>query len=814
MDASTPTAGLSADQGMIARPEGFLVLAPTVTLTIVAEDPLIAQARSGLLQVEFTLDGSSLPAAFSPGDAQASTQALLSAGLHSVGVLARDRTGHAVERSWSVAVGDTLPPVTTLAVGPPKANLGSALWVSAKTEFSLPAVDYAESGYPSGLRETRYRVIDSTQIQSDFQIYSGTFSLGDIDGLKTIEFFSRDNADNVEVARFSEVFLDASAPVLALLSPSTGSQGICSVFQGSIPVLGSILEDHPGTWRLEWAAGRDASSGFALVSSGTGLFSGTLGIWDTAGLYGWHTLRLSASDIVENSAELRSSVYIGSPALLLSLGDKRSLDKPSGVAAGADGRSYVADTNADRIRVFGPEGAVLATFGGRRDRSDVRFNKPKDVTVDAGGNIWIADTNNHRIVKLSPQGEHIQELGSVRVKRGVRKFNPGSGPGEFRHPSGVALGPGEAIFVSDTGNRRVQVFGADGGFIRQFRLPPVQAGQDGPEDDRDEDDADSDGESLPLGKPLGIDVDSAGMVYVADGFGRRALVYAPDGNLVRELGGGRLKSPYGIAVSTDGSCIFVSDRRSDKIFRFDALGNPLLAFDERLRNPSGLALDALGHLLVADRNNDRIAVFGLPVGVTLASSKVGTRAASAAGAPGNVGTAGPAAQSAGLQAQGAFAEARLGEEGGVLTMAGLGGALIPKGALDEDFDLSVFAPEGSDPQAEKKRLERETLGLGAASDEAAYGPHGLLFDKPVTLVLPFDKGLLVKEKLKVSDLKAYYWDEKAKNWAALASVVDEKAGVVRAQTGHFSIYQVMGVSGAGSEAAAEEADTAFAFRDL
>ena len=300
---------------------------------------------------------------------------------------------------------------------------------------------------------------------------------------------------------------------------------------------------------------------------------------------------------------------------------------------------------------------------------------------------------------------------------------------------------------------------------------------------------------------------------MADGFGRRALVYAPDGNLVRELGGGRLKSPYGIAVSTDGSCIFVSDRRSDKILRFDALGNPLLAFDERLRNPSGLALDALGHLLVADRNNDRIAVFGLPVGVTLASYKVGTRAASAAGAPGNMGTAGPAAQSAGLQAQGAFAEARLGEEGGVLTMAGLGGALIPKGALDEDFDLSVFAPEGSDPQAEKKRLERETLGLGAASDEAAYGPHGLVFDKPVTLVLPFDKGLLLKEKLKVSDLKAYYWDEKAKNWAALASVVDEEAGVVRAQTGHFSIYQVMGVSGAGSEAAAE-ADTAFAFRDL
>ncbi len=43
----------------------------------------------------------------------------------------------------------------------------------------------------------------------------------------------------------------------------------------------------------------------------------------------------------------------------------------------------------------------------------------------------------------------------------------GQGPGQFENPIGIAFSQNE-IFVSDSGNNRIQVFDRDGNFIRQF----------------------------------------------------------------------------------------------------------------------------------------------------------------------------------------------------------------------------------------------------------------------------------------------------------------------------------------------------------
>ena len=79
------------------------------------------------------------------------------------------------------------------------------------------------------------------------------------------------------------------------------------------------------------------------------------------------------------------------------------------------------------------------------------------------------------------------------------------------------------------------------------------------------------------------------------------------------------------------------------------------------------------------------------------------------------------------------------------------------------------------------------------------------------MVLPFDKESLAKGKINAAELKAYYWDEGSGKWIALASMVDEAHGVVRAQTSHFSIYQVMGAANSADAALAEES---FGFKDL
>src|SRR5215217_5104840 len=54
----------------------------------------------------------------------------------------------------------------------------------------------------------------------------------------------------------------------------------------------------------------------------------------------------------------------------------------------------------------------------------------------------------------------------------------GAGPGQLSFPGAIAIDPGDGeVFVADTGNNRVQVFGPTGTFLRQFGLLGFAAGQ-------------------------------------------------------------------------------------------------------------------------------------------------------------------------------------------------------------------------------------------------------------------------------------------------------------------------------------------------
>ena len=70
----------------------------------------------------------------------------------------------------------------------------------------------------------------------------------------------------------------------------------------------------------------------------------------------------------------------------------------------------------------------------------------------------MADWRNDRIQKFSPEGEFLGKYG-----------RSGRGEGEFHRPSGVAVDADGYIYVSDWGNERVQVLGADSAFIATYR---------------------------------------------------------------------------------------------------------------------------------------------------------------------------------------------------------------------------------------------------------------------------------------------------------------------------------------------------------
>ena len=69
--------------------------------------------------------------------------------------------------------------------------------------------------------------------------------------------------------------------------------------------------------------------------------------------------------------------------------------------------------------------------------------------TDESGLILVADTGNHRVSIFDKEGSCVHCFGS-----------PGLEDGQFSHPRGIAISPNGSIYVSDSHNKRIQVFSA------------------------------------------------------------------------------------------------------------------------------------------------------------------------------------------------------------------------------------------------------------------------------------------------------------------------------------------------------------------
>ncbi|MFH2055956.1 MAG: hypothetical protein ABIJ61_08360, partial [bacterium] len=774
---------------------GVKYIAPQTPIDFAAADPDITgtAAGSGVDRIEISVDGGSFE--ISSGTLK------LAEGRHTVQARAVDRVGNTEPtRTLEVRVDDSKP-VSSLNIGIPAYTLpdGTVL-VGGQTQFAIASQDPVVRDVASGVSGTSFRVIQGTAPAPPYTAYAGTFTLSGIDEPKTIEFFATDNVGNIEVVRSSTVLLDASAPLVALISPSPDAQGIARIFTYKFPVIGTVQDAHLRDYYLEGAPGSDAQTGFVMISSGTdGIENDVLGVWDVAALTGFYTLRLRATDLVDNLYAVSMDVFIGEPARQLVLGGRRTFNHPEGVAAGPEDRIYVADTNNDRIRVFESSGSWLANFGekchGDDDDDDqhctgLNLNKPKDLAVDAAGNTYVADTHHHRIVKLSPEGDELMDIGDVRIdKKGKKKFHSGKELGELKHPSGVALDATGNIYVADSGNRRVQVFDPQGGYLRGFTLPPVPDKHGDDDDDDDEDDGEA-------GLPVGIDVDAANDIFVADRKSRQVFKFNPKGEVLLAIHPEDLEVnkphrhrhrhycrhdklrdwlPIGVAVSATGSFL-VSDQDGHRIWKFDSLGNLTLVFGEKGKikdskplpegivfdKPAGLALDSQGRLLVADRNNERIQRFGLPQGAVLLASA-----------------------GSGLIVQEQIDK----DKGGEVRREDDAAVIIPPAALHEDTEIFIAEPEENEKEEKMQQLVMAGKKMGAASDPVEYGPHGLEFKKPVQLTIPYDPDKLAADG--GENLSIHYWNPESKEWEELESTVDKGKKTVSAKTKHFSLYQVL-----------------------
>lgn len=231
-----------------------------------------------------------------------------------------------------------------------------------------------------------------------------------------------------------------------------------------------------------------------------------------------------------------------------------------GITIGPDDAVYCTDDFDHTVRKFTPDGRLLMTIGTSGKPSDTGatsidfrtiqrsgppFYFPTNVALSPAGEIYVSDGyGNARVHKFTAEGKLMRSWGE-----------PGTEPGQFRIPHGIAVAPDGRVFVADRENSRIQIFDPDGKFLNAW---------------------------IDIARPCQVTFDADGIVYVAElGYragmwpgtspphpeatGGRVSIFDLDGQLLSQFGGGNdpegpgdFFAPHDIRVDSRGD-IYVSE---------------------------------------------------------------------------------------------------------------------------------------------------------------------------------------------------------------------------------------------------------------
>ncbi len=234
------------------------------------------------------------------------------------------------------------------------------------------------------------------------------------------------------------------------------------------------------------------------------------------------------------------------------------------------------------------------------------------IRKDIAAQMW-----EYGIFQSTPLQTDPYEKGLITLAADLVFGTAGNASGQFDTPRGLTIAPDGSMYVADSHNNRIEHFDPTGNILQTFgqtspgcpyaSLPPA---------------------AVPLGtfcEPWGVAVSPDGQwIYVADTWNHRVQKLTSDGKPVKSWGTPNynpvssgpydLWGPRGIAVDALGH-VLVVDTGNKRIAVYDANGNFISQFGGGGINPGqfdepvGLAIDSQGTLYVADTWNQRIQVF-------------------------------------------------------------------------------------------------------------------------------------------------------------------------------------------------------------
>ena len=450
-----------------------------------------------------------------------------------------------------------------------------------------------------------------------------TFPLGNISRISatgTVTTVPGLGGSGVAVDSRGELFVSAGSVVRRVSQDGT-----------AIVVVGN------GTVGYSGDGGPATSAQFSNVS---GVAMDSLGNLIIADRTNYRVRKVSTSGVVTTvagngtSADCYSSFRCSAPTDDNGPATSAQLHYPIGVAVDRDGNLFIADAFENRIRKVSPSGIITTVAGTGSSgfsgdggpATSAQLFGPEAVALDRNGNLFIVDDGNNRIRKVTTSG-----IISTVAGDGTWGFSGDGGPANQARLAfscdntgcgGVAVDSHGNLFVSDAGNNRIRRISPDGIIATVAGNGTFGfSGDGGP------------AISAQLSIPRGLAVDSADNLFIAEG-GRIRKV-SETGAITTVVGGvpfnqwgfsgddeaaisARLSFPVGVAVDSAGN-LFIADPG----FNFevgDAGDDP--SVDQRIRkvSPEGIITTIAGngsHGFSGDGGPAITAAFNGAIGVAV-----------------------------------------------------------------------------------------------------------------------------------------------------------------------------------------------------
>jgi len=286
----------------------------------------------------------------------------------------------------------------------------------------------------------------------------------------------------------------------------------------------------------------------------------------------------------------RTAPELGYAAVLnpITLPAGTTMGASASLAFDARGHLLVLTRGAQPFFEFDENGTFIRTFG------DNLFTRAHGIRLDANGNIWATDVGAHLVYKLSPQGQVLLTLGTKgeagewNEAAGSRKLNQpndvaiarngdvfivqghtpgprgdarvlkfdrtgrfikswggkGKAPGQFEVAHGIAIDAQGLLWVTDRENQRIQIFDADGTFVREQKYAGLPC-------------------SLDIGRQY---------IYMVNGFAGQIVQLDLSGKVLAATGKagtgpGEFGEAHFIAVSPKGE-LYVADSVNSALLKF------------------------------------------------------------------------------------------------------------------------------------------------------------------------------------------------------------------------------------------------------